>query len=401
MTVKLYLKHPKNSTGELRKTEVSIIAKVKISELEHFEIPTGEHILPRYWDFKTQTVKASHIDQASLNLFLSKFKVNILTLFRDNRDKSFAEYKDLVRGKIQKKTVEQAFTAFLKHCTEQGKDSKTIQVYKGLQVHMGKYSFTDFNSGFPFRFRETIKEHKDTTFYKLIARLKTLLSWAKEHNFPVLAGFEKWEVRNLKMQPLAFTEDELIALETADLPMDLAIARDYFVVSCRTGLRISDLQRIHAADVKDDLTLTLTTKKKVSLNGGKEITIYFTPGSWSAPALAILYRRGGKLPRVPQQQDLNDNLRLACKEAKITTYVQKEFWKGGQKFSDGARKCDIVTMHWGRKTFITMALNNGMPSKIVGELSGASPRTIEGHYAAPGDKKVNENYLKQMVIKSA
>lgn len=397
MTVKLYLKHPKNSTGNLRQDEVSIIAKITKDRMNRFEISTDEKIIPKYWDSRAQCVKASAHDHISINLYLQEFKRNLITTYRENREKQFSEYKELVRGRIQKKTVEEAFTAFIKAHREEELAEKTVQAYERLKKQVSKYSFDDFNAGFPFRFRPELKDYTDTSFYCSLKNLKAVLGWAKDKGFPTRPEFERWQIKSLSSSPLSFSKEELSALESAQLPKNLAIARDYFVISCRTSLRISDVKRLSIADLDGD-TITLTPKKgsKLSITGGKRQTLYFTSDSWSAPALDILLRHGGKLPKV-SENTLNINLRTAADKAEVHGIIKTGYWKDGQYLSEDARKCDVVTLHWGKKTFITLALDSGMPLAKVSEMSATSVPTIMKHYAAKGDKKVNENYLKQMV----
>lgn len=402
-TVKLYLNHAKEPGGALRKTEVSIVARVTLDRANRFEIPTGEKIAPRHWDFRTQSAKTSAVGQESINLFIQEFKRDIITLYRENRNKSFSEFKEILRGKGQKKTFVTAFDQFLKQYEAEGKDEKTLAQYKSVKNHVlasggENIGFESLNSKFYWDFRAYFlkKEDVDVTFYKYAGRLQTFLRWAKEKGFPVNSEFEKWEIINHKPQPLAFTEEELLALESAILPRGLAIARDYFIVACRTGLRISDLKRLDAAQLVAD-TITLRTTKKVSIDGGKQITLYFTPGTFSAPALDILMRHGGKLPATAEPV-LNRNLKTACDKAKITGTVSKETWKGGKCITTEYRKCDIVTLHMGKKTFITLALEKGTPIKNVAEMTGTSMKTIEQSYAAKSSTKINEGYLKNMVI---
>lgn len=395
-TVKLYLGHPKKN-GVLRKDEVSIVAHLARNRHEWFEMPTGEKILPKNWDFKAQCAKTTAYDHVGINLYLAKFKRDLIVLEREHKDKSFLEFKSLARG--QKKTLAEVFALY--QFERRDLDPKTKIQDTGLLNHLLEAKADPQDPSLFHKLREYFNEREviDSTFYKNISRLKTFFRWAKDKGLSVNPEFEKWKIQDRKVTPLAFTMEELSSLESSILPNTLSIARDYFVISCRTGLRISDLKRLDSSQVINGV-LQLTTRKKVSLQGGKKVNLYFTPGSFSYPALEILERHGGKLPTVAEPV-LNDNLKLACDKAGIRSIVQQEYWLNGQKYSEDKRKCDIVSLHWGKKTFITLALESGIPDKNVAELTGTTVKVIQDHYSAPSGSKVNEGFLKAMEKKSA
>lgn len=104
MTVNFYLKDPK-SDGVLKKTEVSIYAKFTVTRRERFEIFLKEKILPKHWDFKTQRAKSSASDHVLINLYLDDRRRKLITLYRENRDKTFVEFKNMALGIGEEKRI--------------------------------------------------------------------------------------------------------------------------------------------------------------------------------------------------------------------------------------------------------------------------------------------------------
>ena len=95
--------------------EYSIMARFTLNASDRFAISTGERIDPKFWDNQLQQVKATHPDHVSINVFLSKFKANLLTLYRDNHSLSFEEFKALAKNNptVQKKSLLSLFPEFL------------------------------------------------------------------------------------------------------------------------------------------------------------------------------------------------------------------------------------------------------------------------------------------------
>jgi hypothetical protein len=112
-TVKFYLNHPYEKQTEeekadskpkvLRKDEVSVDMMFSINRENRFPLSTGERITPKYWDKKAQEAKPSFTGSIEMNLHLRKIKQDVINTWRENKDKSLSELKELilpiVRGK--------------------------------------------------------------------------------------------------------------------------------------------------------------------------------------------------------------------------------------------------------------------------------------------------------------
>lgn len=392
-TVKFY---PKSRGG--KDTEVSIFAVFTKSRTERFQISTDEKILLRHWDSKSQSAKANAPDSFNINRYLTEFKSKLMSLYRDNRDKSFTEFKALAQGAVitdEKKSPLAVFDKFLSQY-EQDKDKKTWQKYKALGVHLGANTGCDFAAmdwGFVDRFRTGLysKGLQDSSVYKYIANLKTFLSWAEERNYPVNPIYKKWEVKHRVKEVISLTLPELERLESAILELGPSIGRDYLCLECRTGQRISDLKRFDVRSLKSN-EWTFNRRKGRSIST-KEVSVLFD--GFSAPALDILKKHNFKLPELSEQK-INKHIKTACKAVGINEEIVLEKWIGGRCVQTTVPKWKKMSTHIGRKTFITLALASGLSRDIVMEMVGIDDAKTLKHYKGKSDKAMRVKHLEEM-----
>jgi integrase len=424
-TVRFRLNHP-SKPGE-RSIQVELYINRDIKP----EIATGEKILAKHWTGSRANSKAP--DYHRLNDNLSRIERELTQLWRDNLD-DLSKIKSLmpavVRGSSstsQKKTIFEALEKFLSEC-ETGKGANTLKMYNSLQKKLIAFDAIypiDFNSldfNFYDRFKRFLyeqpnpnyreynlfladsKDHYilgrrgsgglpvglfDDTVYKYFTNLKAFISWAEKRGYQTNQSHKTWEIIKRKHPPISLTLDELHLLSNQELPNHLDIARDYLLLECYTGQRISDIRRFNANDYHD-YKWTHRPKKGNRLSS-KEVTVHFK--GYSAPALLILGKYNFKLPSI-HEVTLNKNIKTACEKAGICDRVYTERWAGNRKIRISGSKYEFISTHTGRKTFITLALSHGMPVEYVMELTGISEYQTLSHYRAKFEDKSIEQYLK-------
>jgi hypothetical protein len=432
-TIKFYLNHPYEKQSKedkalkaakvFRKDEVSIDMMFSLNRNERFPLSTKEKIQPKYWDFKEKRAKKSYTGHIELNLSLDKIKTDITELWRNNKDKSLAELKELitqsVRGtavSIEKKTVLEAVQQFIAQY-EKEKDPGTVKRYKGLLKKLtdfsGRYPLSfgklDFNfydafkvylygihnpvySGFSLIYNSGLECYDavprtdgnpvgepiglmDEVVFKYFVNLKTICAWAEKRGHEVNPAYKSWETIKRQYAPITLTKEELEKLESVTLPAHLDIARDYLALECRTGQRISDLRRFRREDLQDGVW-TFFQKKG---NRIKAKLIELPLDGFAAPALVILQKYKYELPKISEQK-LNENIKKACEKAGIDQQMFIERWAGNKKIRISGPKYGFISTHTGKKSFITILAGEGVPVSILSVLTGTSQRTIERHY---------------------
>jgi integrase len=254
--------------------------------------------------------------------------------------------------------------------------------YNGYSLHLkdGLYTVKNDTEGLPVGIF-------DDKVFKYFINLKTFLTWAAKRGHKVDPVYKQWEIIKRKYPPISLTMAELVRLEQAELPRHLAIARDYLVLECRTGQRISDLKRFDRRDL--DGFKWVNHPKKGNRLSNKTVTIHFT--GYCAPAYLILQKYDFKMPEM-SEQNINRNIKEACRLAGIDKEIYIERWAGSRKVRIAGPKYEFMSSHVGRKTFITIALQYMVP-KLVMELTGIDSYDTLKHYEGAAEESVIEQAL--------
>lgn len=453
-TTKFRIKRYKNPDGSLKNEPVSILVELYISKSKHPELATGESILPKHWNFEKQRAKATLTGHAELNLHLIEIETGLTQLWRDNKSANKETLtrlmKELLRGEteVQKKTVLDALDALISQYSKE-KDKKTRQKFTGLRNHLANYvkkhplNFESMDFGFYDRFKNFLYEQPnpvypglylhaqgaywimnkvrspypvglmDDTVYKYIINLKIFLTWAGKRSYPVINSYEQWPIIQREYEPISLTMAELQNVENCQITakeviekLDLEFsgpkkpqiiaealmkARDYLALECRTAQRISDLQAFNIKDVHE-FKWTFTQNKGNRLKA-KQVTVPFS--GYCAHAYLILQKNNFRMPVVSNQK-LNDNIKNVCRIAGLTQIIYIERWAGNKKIRIIGPKYEFISTHTGRKTFITLALQLGVPESIVMALAGiTSYRTLK-KYKGPAEQQVVDQWLGKM-----
>ena len=183
---------------------------------------------------------------------------------------------------------------------------------------------------------------------------------------------------------LSFSELEQIE-KACELPEYLDNVRDWLIISCYTGQRISDFMRFtkEMIRIEDGKTLIEFTQKKT----GKLMTVPL-----HKKVLDILYKRTGEFPRAISDQKYNDFLKEVCKEAELfdkapgSKLVETEPESGKyRKVFNNYEKWELVSSHIGRRSFATNFYGQ-MPTTYLIYITGHSTETEFLKYIGKSNK---------------
>lgn len=430
-TCKFYLEKPyQKGTKKLKPSEVSIIAVFTKSREQRFLTTLDEKIQPKFWDFKNQSVRGTHPRHYELNLYLQQFKTDLLNLYGKHRDLPFEKFKALAtsdKTSSEKKTLFLALDKFLE-AYQVDKDSKTVQKFQTLKRQLETFdkeypidfktldfNFYDKFKAFLYRIPNPFyRKYRllasdsggsdynlvlgdqgdvvgifDDNVFSYITQLKTFLGWSQKRGYEINPSYKTWEVIRRVHDPITLTAKELEQLENhVFTSRALETARDYLVFECRTGQRISDIKRFDLKDYSDQ-KWTFTIRKGNRLSQ-KLITVHFK--GYCAPALLILQKYNWKMPVISEQK-LNDNIKRACKAAGIDSPTTIYRWMANKRVLISGFKYEYISSHCGRRTFITLGLQAGIPVEYIMALTGITEYKTIRHYKGSFDDKMIENYL--------
>jgi integrase len=122
--------------------------------------------------------------------------------------------------------------------------------------------------------------------------------------------------------------------------------RDVFCFSCLTGLRYSDLKQLKREYIKaDEITLTVQKTKEILMIPvtplAQEILNRYIDQYWPLPIIS--------------NQKINDYIKELCKVAGIVESVEIVHYRGNKREAVIFPKYELIVVHTGRKTFVTLS----------------------------------------------
>ena len=217
---------------------------------------------------------------------------------------------------------------------------------------------------------------KNSTVKKQLEFLRRFLRWAFKHKYHTIDDFNYFApfIRIAQNEPISLTEKELHQLQYFRVPVEkpsLFRVKDIFLFVCYTGLRYSDIQNLRYANVTDG-HIAVTPRKtdvciRIPLNDGSRAILkkYMRPDCKGA----------GTIFPCPTLQKMNSHLKTLCRLAGITSEITLVSYHGENRIQETVCKCDKMSTHAGRRTFISLAIANGVPPQVVLKMTGK--RTIK------------------------
>lgn len=234
----------------------------------------------------------------------------------------------------------------------------------------------DINDSFKNEFFDycILNHYSQNTIQREFVFIKTFCKHARflgEETHPQL---DSLRLDRAKAHKIYLTINELDSIQKIDknrLTVSLENAKDWLIISCYTGQRISDFMRFTSQMIRfegDNGYIEFTQKKT-----GKIMTIPLHP-----KVIEIVNKRQGSFPYPIADQKYNDYIKKVCEIAGITELVTgskliKIGKNGGvfRKVTGQYRKCEMVTSHIGRRS---MASNfyGIIPTPLMINITGHS-----------------------------
>jgi len=286
---------------------------------------------------------------------------------------------------------------------DKGKPIKTYNTIKG-QVTVRNYleifakekgfkiTFDIIDEGFFELLRDysyQTKEIKQNYFCKIIKVLKSFLNWATDKGYNSTRDFEKFKASDHDIDIIYLSFEELMKLYNKDMKSDkLSQVRDFYCMGCFTGLRFSDLSKLHLANISDD-HIVISIQKTKTQNHAIKLNKY---------AKEILNKYKGTIYEplpVISSQKFNEYIKDCCELAEIKQSFTTHWFVGNQKKSLTQPKHRFITSHTARKTFITNSLLLGMEPKAIQKIANIKKDAVLDKYM-----KVTEAFTDEQMEKA-
>lgn len=201
--------------------------------------------------------------------------------------------------------------------------------------------------------------------------IKTICKYAKK-TIKVNEDIFDWSLKKDKTAIIYLTLDELDSIAgLSDLPDYLDNARDWLIISCFTGQRVSDFMQFNKSMITEQIDingkkikLIEFTQKKTSLN---------LPLALHPKVLEILEKRNGDFPRQISDVKYNKYIKLVGEKAELNDIVDGSKLDSElmRKVKRRYKKWELLTSHIGRRSFASNFYGK-IPTPLIMSATGHS-----------------------------
>jgi integrase len=196
-------------------------------------------------------------------------------------------------------------------------------------------------------------KYNQNTILGDFTNIKTICRHAKT-SLKVNEEIYNWSLKKEKTPIVYLDFKEIDAIsKLRDLPEYLDNARDWLIISCYTGQRVSDFMTFDKTKIRVEND---TDEKQIFL---VEFTQMKTKQNIALPlhpeVIKILNKRNGEFPRAISDVKYNLYIKLVAEKAKINTLIEgsKIDSKSNRKLKKIYPKNELITSHIGRRSFAT------------------------------------------------
>jgi len=398
------LKHPNQSKPSL------ILCYATLQDGERFVYSTGEKIEPHLWDARVQQPIRTKVqkDQEtinSINLQLNRYLEAYQQLKNHFRSTDQVLTKQVLKAEFDQhfkniRSIRGFWEYYSSFCELNNKSGKwqpsTCQRYSVLKNLL--LEFEDINGSLSLekinrrwyadfkRFCEQKKKHQVNTFARNLGLLKTFLGYCLEEGHTKNDQFKKFVVKREVTHQEVLDMNEVKRMYAFDLSENkrLERVRDVFILGCLTGMRYSDYKRIKRENIVNDVIRMREVKDKSK-------TLEIPLSSW---AKEILEKYNYNLPVISEQK-FREYIKEAARLVGFTEQVIKASRIGNTIKEESIRRCDLISTHTARRTFITIMKNKGVPDKVIMKITGHRSLSSFHRYYRPNDEDVS-NFMKNV-----
>lgn len=377
-TIKFFIQSKSNPSGiyvRLREGR-GIDAKAK----------TNFAINPNDWSFaKGQPKSLNDANLKNLSNDLRNLTNEILNQFNRTVDRNIINsqwLKNLLNPLNQPDTIPDKLVAYFDYYALHKGSNIMPSTYKKVNVNKRlverfqkaskkEYLIKEVNADFKLKFEEYCKLQKyaQNTIARAIKFIKTICFHAQQNGIETHFQLNSITAKTEKVEKIFLTPEELERIQVKELEFDyLSNARDWLIISCETGQRISDFMRFNKDMIRYQGTVPLIEFTQVKTNKIMAIPL-------SKKVLSILEKRAGEFPRKISDQRYNDYIKEVCEICEINELTKgsklKTYNHITRKESGTYEKWRLVTSHIGRRSFATNNYGR-IPTSLLINVTGHS-----------------------------
>ncbi len=335
---------------------------------------------PKDWSAPKNQPKNGEAHLKKLSDDLNKLQSNLLSFYNANSDKQAINSKWLKDFINPPKSNEEKSNKLLEYFNyyitikknEIGSGSfKKLNVIMALLKRFEKETKTEYlmaniDSDFKTKFTTycTEQNYASNTISRAVKYIKTICYHARTNGITTNPQLDHIAHKYQKTEKIYLTTEELKVIEETVLEDEnLLIARDWLLISCETGQRVSDFMRFKKDMIRIDGTHSLIEFTQVKTS--KIMTVPL-----STRVLEILKKRKGEFPKALSDQKYNGFIKQVCRTAKLNEMIEGNIINVENKIKRNKSgifpKWQLVTSHIGRRSFATNNYGRVPTSLLIG-----------------------------------
>lgn len=216
-----------------------------------------------------------------------------------------------------------------------------------------------------------------STIHRTIHFVRTVLNFLEKRGVRTFVyELELPKVKKIN-RAISLSEDEISKIKNIEVPVHLKAAKDWLVISCYTGQRVSDFMNFNLdmMEILDGKPCLSFTQQKTQ----KSILLPLHP-----TALIIMSNNGHRFPHKMTAQKYNEQIKEVTRLAGITTLVKVRKRNGFRSSDQLIPKCEAITSHIGRRSFATNFYGK-IPTALLMDATGHSTEQMFQRYISNVD----------------
>jgi integrase len=370
---------------------------------------TNYHIDPANWDEVEQRPLKKllkMVDFANLDTDLATLKNDLLKEYNNSKGVKVVDalwLKDFVNppqvaDKHSDKLVDyiDTFIEFKRNDVKSSTITK-CNVIKHLVQRYQKHTksilfIRDIDAKFKMDFEKYCISvgYAPNTTARNIRFIKTFCKHAKANGVETHHQLDSIKAKYHKVENIYLTLEEIESIEkieSKDLTEGLENARDWLLISCYCGQRVSDFLRFDKSMIRYEKDKKGVLKPLIEFTQVKTDKIMTIP--LHKKIMEILKKYNGDFPKKISDQKYNEHIKNVCKVAKIDspTPGAKFDHLTKKKLAKDYYKWELVSSHIGRRSFATN--NYGIiPTSFLMYITGHTTETMFLTYIGKSNKDI-------------
>jgi site-specific recombinase XerD len=351
---------------------------IRLSDGRAVDVMTKtKHLInPKDWSIpKEQPKDLKNIDNLNLSTDLSGLKTKLLSYYNKTKDSQIINtqwLKDFLNPQIEiveEKLIPNNLVDYIDFYIDYRKHEISEAARKKFNVIKHKMQrfqikrkkiilIAEINDQFKNEFVGYYKSegYSQNTMQRELVFIKTFCKHARYLGLETHQQLDDLRLERATVEKIYLTFEELEKIENLDkieLSDSLDNVRDWLIISCYTGQRVSDFLRFKKEMIREE-----NGKYLLEFTQQKTQKIMTIP--LHKKVLAILEKRNGEFPYSISDQKYNDYIKIVCEKANITEVItgsKKEEIKEDsgiyRKKTGLYKKYELVSSHIGRRSFAT------------------------------------------------